>query len=325
MKKILAFFLMTALLSCSNEDQTIQSAEGLSANSLSVLDGTTLSFKDDKSFITEYNELTKLKTGEELQAWISKKKHSSLLNAINESVIDQEETLEDTEVSKYIYSNALSAIFNEDSKVKINGKTLWLNEQNLYELSSVDLNKTSEQLQVERSNLKIYGNVFGETKNNETGRSIINANKSKSWEYGFNWDGRERKIILTLFNETIYLNGDVYTTKMFLRAQRLGRYCSVWRCRWNSDAGGVVMVRFTGYTNWPINPIFVEYYSYQLNDNANTIMLADGSRYSGTPVMLPGPADYFAVSGTVTCSFTNVPAIQFQPAATTWTQDISWF
>lgn len=325
MKKLITLFLVATVLSCNSEDQAIQTVNADTSSALSVLDGEMLSYKDDKSFVEEYSALTKLKSGDELRNWISKKGHPSLLEVTNESLLDLDDVGETHEVSKIIYSDALSAVLNNDSKVKINGKILWLNEQNFYVLDEANFDKASEQLKVLKSDLKVYGNVFGEEKSNATGRTIANANKAIGWEYGYRWGGRERKLTLVLFNETIYLNGDVKSTKMFLKAERLGRYCSTWKCRWNSDSGGTVFVKFTGAANWQVNPVITGSYQvglgYELNDNANTVLFADGA--------FPGPVlgydSYFSVGGPLTATVFNDPVISFEPANTTWTQQLSWY
>lgn len=325
MKKLIALVLVAAMVSCSSEDETNQVGDAKSSD-LSVLDGNLLSYKDDASFIKEYSALTELKTGTDLQNWISKKGHSPLLNATDETEQDEQEVNTISESSKNVYSDAISAVFNKEAKVKVNGKVLWLHEQNLYELNESDLDKNSAQLEASKSDLKLYGNIFGESKSSATGRNIANANKSLGWEYGFRWDGRERRLTLLLFNETIYLNGDVKTTKMFLRAERLGKYCSTWKCRWNSDANGVINIRFNGYANWTLNPNISNPGGYIIDQNTNTVLFADGTRDPNTPIVVVGsPPDFFAVSGTVTSVVTNVPVIQFQPLTTSWAQQISWY
>lgn len=326
MKKLIALFLVAAMVSCSSEDQMTETGEAKTSSDLSVLDGTMLSYKDNDSFIKEYSTLTELKSGTELQNWISKKGHSPLLNATDETEQDEQEAISISESSKNVYSDAISAVFNKDAKVKVNGKVLWLFEQNLYELNESDFDKNSAQLEASKSDLKLYGNIFGEAKSSATGRNIANANKALGWEYGYRWDGRERRLTLLLFNETIYLNGDVKTTKMFLRAERLGKYCSTWKCRWNSDANGVINIRFNGHANWTLNPNISNPGGYMVDQNTNTVLFADGTRDPNTPIVIVGgPPDFFAVSGTMTSVVTNVPAIQFQALSTSWTQQLSWY
>lgn len=303
MKKLIGLFLVATVLSCSSEDQSLQTVDVTNSTSLSVLDGQLLSFKDDKTFIEEYNGLTKLKTGKELQDWISEKGHSSLLN-VEKSNDELENELDRGETD---YSDALKAILNSESKVKIAGKVIWLNDLKFYQLLGVNENKNQEQLKSLTDDLEVYGMISGLNNNGGvTGKAVPNANKSKEWAYGYNNGTRDKRIILILFNETIYLNGIVQSTKMFIKVLSEGRYCSVWKCRWNSEDGGKVTLNFWCNVN---SPWIGSGGVVQLSDANNTAYAAVGSE--GVP--------NFTVSGIATVTWVD------NGKAKTWSQDLSWY
>ena len=274
MKKLIALFLVATIVSCSSEDQTSQSPDAAASNSLSVLDGKLLSFKDDESFIKEYNGLTELKTGKELQNWISEKGHSSLLNVKKtEEELDNET---ETEAPKDYYSDAIKAILNSESKLKIGGKVIWLNDDQLYKLEGSNETKSPEELKLVKD-LEIYGSVSGTTTQKDvTAKAIPNANRLKEWSYQYNNGQRDKVISMGLYNETIYLNGVVQSTKMFVKVLSLGKYCSIWKCRWNSENSGNVTLSLWFNSNWGSGS-----FTTQLSDANNSVMIASG--FDGSP------------------------------------------
>jgi len=307
MKKLIGMFLVTTILSCSSEDQALQTVDASNSASLSVLNGELLSFKDDESFIEEYNGLTKLKTGKELQDWISKKGHSSLLNVKKSNDELEDEWGNELTPSKINYSDALKAILNSESKVEIGGKVIWLNDLKFYQLLGNNENKNQEELKSLTGDLEVYGMISGlDSNGGVTGKVVPNANKSKEWAYGYNNGTRDKRIILILFNETIYLNGIVQSTKMFIRVFSEGKYCSFWKCRWNSEDDGKVTLNFWCNVN---SPWIGSGGVVQLSDANNTVYAAVGSE--GVP--------NFVVNGIATVTWVD------SGIAKTWSQDLSWY
>lgn len=230
MKKIIALFLVFTVLSCSSEDPSNQ--EVALENSGSVLDGKMLSFKSEKAFIKEYSDLT-LFSSEELKEWISSKKLESFLN-----VSDNSEGIEEDVVpgSRLVYSDALKAILNSDLKAKVNGDVIWLNERTFYLLSKNEVNKTSKELVSQINNLKIYGSLLSlsnPTANLTSKNLIPNENRIKTFaSEEMNINGSRLRHVVDLFNETIYINDQLESSKMFIRSIMQYRSCSTWRCTW---------------------------------------------------------------------------------------------
>ena len=113
----------------------------------------------------------------------SEKGHSSLLSKVDTTEIVQDKM----DNTKVIYSDALKAILNSDSKFKIDGKVLWLNERNIYVLSGNNSEKSFEELKSQKGYLEIYGSISGSKQDkteNLTSRTISNANRSISWSHG---------------------------------------------------------------------------------------------------------------------------------------------
>ncbi len=234
MKKLIALFLGITVLSCSSEDQLNNEVVSTADTSASVLDGKMLSFKNEESFVKEYSELSLL-SNEDIKKWVSSKKLISL-QSISENISDMEgDELSETRV---IYSEALKSILNFDSKVKIDGKALWLNERTFYLLSVDEINKSSEQLIAEKDKLEVYGSLLSVSKpdQNLTARNVLpNENRIKTFvtdEGSFNVPGSRIRHVLDLYNETIVLNDEIQSSKMFLRSTLQYRSCSTWRCTW---------------------------------------------------------------------------------------------
>lgn len=170
--------LVFTTLSCSNDDPSNQ--EIAVENSGSVLDGKMLSFKDEKSFVEEYSDLT-LFNNEKLKEWISSKKLEALLNTSDNSEGIEDDVVPET---RLVYSDALKAILNSDFKVKVNGNVIWLNERTFYLLSEDDVNKSSKELVVQKNNLKVYGSLLSlsNPKVNLTAKNLIpNENITKTF------------------------------------------------------------------------------------------------------------------------------------------------
>lgn len=227
MKKLFVVLIAVVFASCS-QDQ-IESTNPVAETSLSVLDGKLLSFKDDKSFIKEYSELSELKSTKEIQRWILKKGHSSLLNGyenVQDSIIDD---------TKIIYSNALKAILNVDSKFKINGKVIWLNGNNFYILAKNNSDKSIEELVEIKNDLEVYGNFKNEKNRTVNSTSKLDIPAVNGTTVTYMRDGADSKrYYLILFNESITLNG-VFSSKIYVKSIMQYRSCSFWRCTWKED------------------------------------------------------------------------------------------
>ncbi|MFV8347509.1 hypothetical protein [Flavobacterium sp. ZB4P13] len=233
MKKLLVLLVAVFSASCSQDE--VESTNPVAETSSSVLDGKLLSYKDDKSFVKEYSALSELKSTKEIQGWISKKGHSSLLNTLDASEGIQDSIIDNTRI---IYSDALKAIVNDESKFKINGKVLWLNGINLYELNIENKDKNSVELIGLINDLKIYGSVFNANnklkKNKESSTSRLTMPNINGSSVTYMNSANDKRYYMVVFNETIIVNG-VSSSKMYLRASMTYKSCSFWRCTYKED------------------------------------------------------------------------------------------
>ncbi|MEN2402705.1 hypothetical protein GKZ90_0023165 [Flavobacterium sp. MC2016-06] len=231
MKKLIAFFILTALIACSNEDQTAPSLEA-SIKDSSVLTGKMLSFKTEESFIKEYSDLAKLNS-EEIKNWVSSKKMVSLLNTSDTSKGIEADAVPE---SRLVYSDALEAILNSESKVKIGDRVLWLNELNFYILPANDIDKSADELLSIKNNLEVFGQLLSSSqlKKSTTGRDVLpNENRVKTFASAeMNVSGSRLRHVVDVFNETIVLNDKIYTSKMYIRSILQYRSCSTFSCSW---------------------------------------------------------------------------------------------
>lgn len=280
MKKLLVVLVAVVFASCSQDQVETLNQEALET-SLSVLDGGLLSYKDDASFIKEYSALSKLKTGKEVQSWISKKGHTSLLNSIDESLVVQDSVFDK---SKIIYSDAIKAIVNSDSKFKIDGKVIWLNEHTFYKLPEKDYIKNSQELKAVKGSLTTYGSITNGTKSNVADIKknsktsiIIPTINGYSVSYS-NWGPESKRYNLTIFNESILLNG-ILSSRMYVRTSVDYRSCSFWRCTWKFDGSTTRSLRFNLYENscadWQVYPSnFDSGTQYPQAGGSQTLLLA---------------------------------------------------
>ena len=234
MKKLFILLVLVVFGSCSQDSEESLNPMALET-SLSVLDGGLLSYKDDASFIKEYSALSELKTAKEVQNWISKKGHKSLLYNTNDTIDLQNDVVDDKRI---IYSDAIKAILNNESKFEINGEVIWLNGRSLFILTEGNRNKTPLELTSLINKLDVYGNLLNKSNLNKqsvTGsayRGVIpNENRSKTYVVA---STRGRHVI-DLYNETIVLNDQIASSKMFLRFTPQYRSCSFWRCTWKTE------------------------------------------------------------------------------------------
>jgi hypothetical protein len=257
MKKLLLSLLVITFLSCTPEQNSVPSAEF--QKTLSILDGDLLSFKDEASFIKEYSTLSEMKDSQEIKEWISKKKHISLLNT---SFIDEE--LKDSIIgnNRIILSDALKAILNKDSKFKVNGKVIWLYENNFYILSGKDLTINVQDLILRKNKLEIYGDISNglNSKSNLTNKISIPAVNGSSVTY-INDGPNSKRYYLIIFNESIQLNGS-FVSKMYLKSIMQYRSCSFWRCTWKEDTStrrilNVNVIIDPGWSKSNINSTYV--------------------------------------------------------------------
>ena len=318
MKKLLVLLISVVFVSCS-QDQ-VESTNPVVETSLSVLDGKLLSYKDEKSFVKEYSDLSKMNSSE-LQKWISDKKLNSLLNSSSDSLVMQEENLSN---SRIIYSDAMKAILNNESKVKIGSNTLWINEHILYALSNENSDKAPKELIVMKNCLEVYGKLLnysdlkGNVNSNLIGRLVVpNENGIKTYVVGL---PNSNRYVLDLFNETIVLNGLIYSSKMYLRYTLQYRSCSFWRCTWKTDTtqrwnmygynllstgsgsqvgywiftppqaefvvGPQTLLLATWGVNGPVDPIYYQYPNFGVSGNAIW-------RYYSSPIEYPQAISWY--------------------------------
>ncbi len=314
MKKLFVLLVSVVFASCS-QDQ-IESSNPLAVNaSLSVLDGKMLSFKDDKSFIKEYSALSELKTTKEIQNWISAKGHTSLLDTLEASEGIQDSIVSNTRI---IYSDPIKAIVNADSKFKISGKVIWLNERNLYILTEKDQNKNLQELKTMKTDLDVYGiisNLNADQKSNIVSRNVIpNENRIKTFVKNL---PNNKRNILDLFNETIVINDQIVSSKMFLRSIFQYKSCSFWRCTWKTDSE-YCQIETNGSVNCTVCGEFNDWVLYSLQGElftgSKTFLLATWT--GGTPPQIIGYSN-FAVSGDVRW--------KTAPSSYSYLQPISWY
>jgi hypothetical protein len=236
MKKLLVLFVAIMFASCS-KDEVQSTAPEATVASASVLDGGMLSYKDDKSFVAEYSKLAELKTTKEVQDWIAKKGHQSLLNAFDPAAGIYDSI---TSPKHIFYSDALKAVLNADAKVKINGKVIWLNNRNFYALDEINVTASTQKLASSKSNLKLYGSVAGSvtTKNstNPTGKLILNGG-GYGTAPGFDYVAPDlKRYNMTLFNESMHVgNNNQVSSKLYLATSFWYRSCSFFRCTYKED------------------------------------------------------------------------------------------
>lgn len=318
MKKLILLFVLTAILSCSNEDQNVSKDVSASSSSASVFDGKMLSYGSKESFIKEYSELSGLKSEKDIQNWISNKGLESLLNISNDSIEMENDVLSD---SRIIYSNALKAILNSESKLKIEEKTIWLHERNFYLLSENDIDKSSEELILIKDKLEIYGNLLSvsnsktDTKLGLTARqTVVNENRVKT--YVVNLTSNRRNVI-DLFNETIVINNQISSSKMYLRFTLQYKSCSFWRCTWKNDTETGWKIAFNN-----LDPGVTYPWSWVFDSsNVGLMMVGQNTFLLSNLVIKPMLPDYqypnFYVSGSITWMYSLSP--------NTFPQAISWY
>ncbi|WP_348810740.1 hypothetical protein [Flavobacterium maritimum] len=318
MKKLLVLFVAVVFMSCSEDQFGSSNSEGQA--SLSVLDGELLSFKDDESFIKEYSVVSEMKTEEEVQSWISKKGLKSLLNTLYDSIDMQNDVLDNERI---IYSDAIKAILNRESKFKINGNIIWANRQNLYLLNDDNSDFNNQELLKQINSLKIYGNILNKSGisksnniSNETSRLVIpNENRSKDWSISYNSAGRDRRIILTLFNETIVLNSITSSSKMFIKCLKQGKYCSFWKCNWNQEFEPIQLQltaqQFNPY--WLVNTNIYSYGDITNISSSNTTILLSTSTLSS-------PSNFWISSGATVTTWNGSARTPY-----TWNQYVTWY
>ena len=296
MKKIFIALVAIVFASCS-QDQN-ESVTPVATFTSSVLDGI-VNFKDEESFIKEYSELSKMNSSE-LQKWISAKKVNSLLNSSSDSIVMQEENLSN---SRIIYSDAMKAILNNESKVKIGENVLWLEESKFYLLTENDLNKTTVELKSRKNKLESFGQVISLSNLNKklSGRGVIpNENRVKTFVTGEQTlNGSRLRLVVDLFNETIVLNNQISSSKMFLRSTLQYRSCSTFSCKWKQannqrtiDARDLFCFNCSSFSGYEL--LTNGFYEQSFSGGVYTTLIANW----GTKVPAIDRYDNFSLSGT---------------------------
>jgi hypothetical protein len=289
-------------MSCNNEDEAFQSEDASVSITPAFFDGKMMSFKNDESFISEYSDLSKL-SKDKLEKWISSKKAIVLLNAFdNLSELEFEDGV--IPEAGLVYSDALKAVLNSESKVKIGDKILWLNERNFYLLSENEVNKSLKELNDIKANLKVYGRLLsvGDSDKNFASKNVIpNENRTKTFVSGeMSVSGSRLRHVLDLFNETIYLNDVLKSSKMYLRSRLQYRSCSTWRCTWK-EAGNVRSLSTGLFCGSCGNGTLAPWSMADINvtgiSGTQTYLLGEWTLVSPLADLYPN----FVVSGSVTC------------------------
>lgn len=305
MKKITTLFIAVIFASCSQDQLTSETP--ITDSSLSVRNGNLISYKDDTTFLKEYSFLSEMKDQKQIQNWITKKGHTSLMNVQNDSEVFQDSIIDNTKV---IYSNALKAILNEESKFMIDQNVIWLNGNNFYLLDKDNLDKNITELLAIKSNLNVYGSLSStpSQKNNTTSRTVPNENRSKDWVQYF--DSSNKRLVLVLFNETVkFSNGDIASSKMFLYNAEQYKSCSFWRCTWKTNNNTINTLNFSSFSSYIYGWNVLQSNGSFNYSNGSTILIAtnylDTTNYSN--------------SGTINTS------VLYGSFGYNWSQYISWY
>ena len=123
----------------------------------------------------------------------------------------------------------------------------------------------------------------------------------------------DKRYFLDLFNETIILNDDISSSKMFLRSAMQYKSCSFWRCTYKTDTSTSRRLELNleiGGFGWnrSIGSNIVYLGGFQ---GAYTVLLATAN--VGVPYAYPGN---FTISG-------NVMTVGFNGYV--WNQTMSWY
>jgi hypothetical protein len=327
MKKLLGLFSILFLVSCSQDSQELIEV-AKTADDISVENGI-LKFQNQDAFLKYYNILTEMESADKIENWVNKDGFQSLYyvrdSANSSEVFERENTVRN-------YSTALKALLNTDSKLKIGNDLMWLDEGKFYSIPIDFAGKSTTELKSALSKFKIYGTVSNydgvksQIANNTNREVIANANKSITWEHNYYY-GRPRRVLITLFNETIMFNEEILqSTKMFLKVVRQGEYKSTWKKRWNVDEGSV-FIKVGGWSNWSSNPLIYPPYDnpwgYRLTEINNTVMIADGS-YKGAPFE-PYPTYFKLTQGSVSGTVQHDPSPSTNGTLINFTKDIFWY
>lgn len=317
MKKLIALFLVATVLSCSNEDQN-QNEASLAVTSGSVLDGKVLSFKNEESFVKEYSDLAALNK-DELQSWISSKKLVSLMNAPADLSDMEGEVLSE---SRIIYSDALKSVLNNESKVKIAGKVLWLNERSFYLLSENEVDKKSEELLLIKDKLEVYGRLLSVSESGKglTSRYVLpNENRIKTFATAeINVSGSRLRHVIDLYNETIILNDAIQTSKMFVRSILQYRSCStIGGCKWKEAMNSRMIASNFCTSCAPLAWDSLSNFGTTSGVSGTQTYLIANWRFIGTPYAPSAWYPNFVVSGPVTCNVIGTTG--------SFSTDLSWY
>lgn len=318
MKKLIALLSIVIVLSCSSEDQAHKEVASTVVDSGSVLDGKILSYKNEESFVKEYSDLAKL-NNDELKKWISSKKLVSLLNTADSSAGIEQDIVPE---SRLVYSDALKAILNSDSKVKIGDKVLWLNERDFYLLSENELNKTSDELISLKNNLEVFGKLLSLSSSSKglTNRGVIpNENRIKTFASAeINVSGSRLRHVVDLFNETIVLNDIIQSSKMYVRSTLQYRSCSTFRCTWKEAYNARTLV--SNFYCAACGTAGASTWSFTSNIYASGVTGTQTYLIANWAFIAPAnPYINFAVSGPISCNIDGVSPVAGVSI------DLSWY
>lgn len=238
MKKLMLLTLLTLfIVGCSKEelnDDPSSLIEDASLNFKQVLkekyDGEIFKFKDTEDFTNFYNLLS-VASVEEFEEYLVLKNgnnssfYRSQIHDEEEVIEGEEDGLKITE-GDFMISEFMSTIFNFENEIIIANKKIKLDKSgNFIDMQENDVigSVRNSIMQEESSDNKAY-----------------NVNYSKSWR---RTDGSKR-FYLYIFNETVYINGALSTSKVFYRVKQKRKSCSFWRCKWKNDARSATFVPY---------------------------------------------------------------------------------
>lgn len=255
MRKLILVLLMAIFIfSCSNDNlndnivgDVVESSPDIMQLVQEKYDGEIFRFDDNEDFVNFYNMLSNTSI-EEFEKFLSVKDENN--SSFYNDQFREEETDENDEdglrifEGDFIISQFISTIFNNENKIIISDKTILLDQSgDFIDIKSKEIigylaNSLSEKTEYENSVQNRY-----------------NVNYTKTW---LRTDGSKR-VWLDIFNETIYINNIVSSSKVYYKISQQYKSCSFWRCTWKNDSRNAsIYYLFPGnsrgtntITNWP--------------------------------------------------------------------------
>lgn len=288
MKKFFLALAFLGLNACNNNDD-LQEKETSTINFEKIVnekyDGNIFKFKDNKDFISFYNLLSNSKSNDyrflkKIKGSNNSYLYESLFNQEEESAnINTNNTVAQIE-KKLNISEYLLIIFNNKNEININNKIVRINKNGLL-----------------ISNNKTYGAVSNQLKTKENQENKYNVNYTKNWVY----TSGGKRVTLSIFNETIYINNIVSSSNLFYKIHRQYESCSFWRCTWKDDnIGGFATpnLTFSNTCDWGTESDINQTTSF-----SNAILTKKIGYYDWTGACTPQP---LFITGNVNFTSTSI-------------------